>query len=185
MEQYKFDPSTFDCVSNGVGSRWIKWKRAFEIYANARKISDQKQKCSMLLHCGGMQLQDIYFTLKGDLSKYDDAEKALTQYFQPSINVPFERHVFKGPFSLRAWKKSFFVCFIDFFCARFNFNRSLQSKINKREKECFFHARSGNGPSECESKRDQTIEQFITRLKARFHYERGKEHSLFVLLIFF
>ena len=45
----------------------------------------------MLLHCGGMQLQDIYFTLKGDLSKYDDAEKALTQYFQPNINIPFER----------------------------------------------------------------------------------------------
>ena len=50
----------------------------------------------MLLHCGGMQLQDIYFTLKGDLSKYDDAEKALTQYFQHSINVPFERHVFRN-----------------------------------------------------------------------------------------
>ena len=96
MELYKFDLSTFDCVSNGVGTRWIKWKRAFEIYANARKISDQKQKCSMLLHCGGMQLQDIYFTLKGDLSKYDDAEKALTQYFQLSINVPFERHVFRN-----------------------------------------------------------------------------------------
>ena len=31
----------------------------------------------MLLYCGGMQLQDIYFTLKGNLSKYNDAEKAL------------------------------------------------------------------------------------------------------------
>ena len=50
----------------------------------------------MLLHCGGMQLQDIYFTLKGDLSKYDDVEKALTQYCQPSINVTFERLVFKN-----------------------------------------------------------------------------------------
>ena len=56
MELSKFDLTTFDCVSNGVGTRWIKWKRAFEIYANARKISDQKQKCSKLLHCGGMQL---------------------------------------------------------------------------------------------------------------------------------
>ena len=44
----------------------------------------------------------------------------------------------KGPFPLRAWKKAFFVCFIAFFCARFNFNRSLQSKMNKREKECSF-----------------------------------------------
>ena len=43
-----------------------------------------------------MQVQDIYSTLKGDLSKYDDAEKALTQYFQPSINVPFESHVFRN-----------------------------------------------------------------------------------------
>ena len=88
MELYKFDLSTLDCVSNGVETRWIKCKRAFEIYANARKINDQKQKCSMFLHCGGMQLQNIYFTLKGVLSKYDDAEKTLTQYFQPSINVP-------------------------------------------------------------------------------------------------
>ena len=44
----------------------------------------------------------------------------------------------KGPFPLRAWKRAFFVCFIDFFCARFNFNRWLQSKINKRNKECSF-----------------------------------------------
>ena len=92
MELYKFDLTTFDCVSNGVGTRWIKWKRAFEISANARKISDQKQKCSMLLHCGGMQLQDIYFTLKGDLSKYDDAEKALTQYFQ-LFNLAYMYHL--------------------------------------------------------------------------------------------
>ena len=38
----------------------------------------------------------------------------------------------KGPFPLRAWKKALFVCFIAFFL------RSLQSKINKREKECSF-----------------------------------------------
>ena len=29
------------------------------------------------------------------------------------------------------------------------------------------------------------LELKLTELKARFHYERGKEHSLFVLLIFF
>ena len=43
-----------------------------------------------------MQLQDIYFTLEGDLSKYDDAVRALTQYFAPSTNIPFERHVFRS-----------------------------------------------------------------------------------------
>ena len=38
----------------------------------------------------------------------------------------------KGPFPLRAWKRAFFPCFIAFFL------RSLQSKINKRDKECYF-----------------------------------------------
>ena len=46
----------------------------------------------------------------------------------------------KGPFPLRAWKIAFFVCFIDFFCARLN-RRSI-----KETKNALFHARSGNGP---------------------------------------
>ena len=33
---------------------------------------------------------------------------------------------------------AFFVCFIAFFCARFNFNRSLQSKINKKRQRMLF-----------------------------------------------
>ena len=44
----------------------------------------------------------------------------------------------------RGKKHSLFVLLL-FFCARFNFNRSLQSKINKR-KNALFHASSGNGP---------------------------------------
>ena len=42
----------------------------------------------------------------------------------------------KGPFPLRAWKRLFFVCFIDFFAllsACFSFKRG---KINKRNKKC-------------------------------------------------
>ena len=54
------------------------------------------------------------------------------------FSCPCDAGLTSGPFPLRAWKKAFFVCFIDFFCARFNFNRSLQSKINKRDKECSF-----------------------------------------------
>ena len=37
----------------------------------------------------------------------------------------------------RGKKHSLFILLL-FFCARFNFNRSLQSKINKRDKECSF-----------------------------------------------
>ena len=54
--------------------------------------------------------------------------------------------MYKGPFPLRAWKRAFFVCYIDFFAlasiliARFN-RRSI-----KETKNALFHARSGNGP---------------------------------------
>jgi len=95
MEIGKFDLGRFDCESPEIASRWIRWKRAFEIYAGARRINNQKQNCSALLHCGGMQLQDIYFTLEGDLSKYDDAARALTEYFQPSTNVTLSAMFFK------------------------------------------------------------------------------------------
>ena len=42
--------------------------------------------------------------------------------------------------STTRWKRAFFVCFIDFFCARFN-RRSI-----KETKNALFHARSRNGP---------------------------------------
>ena len=88
MELSKFDLGTFDCVSPGVGSRWTRWKRAFEIYASARKINDQKQKCSFSTLLWGNADPRYFFTLPGDLSKYEDAAVALTNYFQPSSNVP-------------------------------------------------------------------------------------------------
>ena len=46
----------------------------------------------------------------------------------------------KGPFPLRAWKKAFFVSFIDLRLKR------AQKKSMKQTKNAFFHARSGNGP---------------------------------------
>ena len=72
---------------------------------------------------------------------YDGGVTALN--VRPEVSILFgsqnsKYQETKGPFPLRAWKRAFFICFIDFFCARFNFNRSLQSKINKRNKKCSF-----------------------------------------------
>ena len=65
-------------------------ERWFEVYAEARSINSEKQKRSLLLQWGGAALQDIFFTFKGDdLSKYDEALGALTNYFQPLMNVPY------------------------------------------------------------------------------------------------
>ena len=42
-----------------------------------------------------MQVQDIFFNLDGDLSKYDDVVSALVAYFQPSTNVLYENIFFE------------------------------------------------------------------------------------------
>ena len=51
----------------------------------------------------------------------------------------------KGPFPLRAWKRAFFVSFIDLRLKRAVKIEASAKKSNKT-KNAFFHARSGNGP---------------------------------------
>ena len=54
----------FDChwVQTTVGVRWKKRERAFELFVEGKGVTDAKQKNTLLFHCGGMQMQDIYFT---------------------------------------------------------------------------------------------------------------------------
>lgn len=55
---------TFDCDGEPttVGVRWQKWRRAFELFVVGKGIENAAQKRALLLHCGGMKMQDIYFT---------------------------------------------------------------------------------------------------------------------------
>ena len=50
-----------------------------------------------MLHCAGMDLQDIFDTLpdNGNANDYDKAIEALDTYFNPAVNVPYERHMFR------------------------------------------------------------------------------------------
>ena len=54
----------FDCEGEPttVGARWQKWKRAFQLFVASKGIEHAAQKKALLLHCGGMKMQDIYFT---------------------------------------------------------------------------------------------------------------------------
>jgi len=45
-----------------IGSRWKKWKKAFNVYLIAANVTSAKQKHA-LLHCGGEELQEVYNTL--------------------------------------------------------------------------------------------------------------------------
>ena len=62
---------------------------------------------------------------------------ALLKFTPPKIEKT--KH-YKSPFPLRAWKRAFFVSFIDLRLKR------EQKKSIKQTKNVFFHARSGNGP---------------------------------------
>ena len=50
----------------------------------------------------------------------------------------FKKLSVKARFHYERGKKHSLFILLLFFCARFNFNRSLQLKINKRDKECSF-----------------------------------------------
>ena len=83
-----------------IASKWIRWKRALELYIMSKGITDAKQKKALLLHCGGMKVQDIFFTLEAvtpgaDENVFSVAVKMLDKYFLPKINVPYERHLFR------------------------------------------------------------------------------------------
>lgn len=93
----------FDCEGEPttVGARWQKWKRAFQLFVASKGIENAAQKKALLLHCGGMKMQDIYFTFPAardpgqDETEYDVAMEQLDNYFRPRVNTPFERHGFR------------------------------------------------------------------------------------------
>ena len=95
---------SFDCKGEPttVGARWRKWRRAFEFFVDGKGVKDPKQMKALLLHCGGMDLQDVYFTLPAASSPgegetvFTVAMKQLEEHFTPQVNVPLERHLFRN-----------------------------------------------------------------------------------------
>ena len=49
------DPTT-------VGVRWKKWKRSFELLVVGKGVQKVAQNKALLLRCGGLQMQDVYYT---------------------------------------------------------------------------------------------------------------------------
>ena len=79
--------------------------------------------------------QNIYFKL---LQHYRQKLKKQVKKTDTSTRTKKDKWVIKARFHYERGKKHFLFVLLLFFCARFNFNRSLQSKINKRDKECSF-----------------------------------------------
>ena len=59
-------------------------------------VTDPKQLKDLLLHFGGMELQDVYFTLPAATEPgegqtvFTVAMKQLDDHFTPQVNVPYE-----------------------------------------------------------------------------------------------
>jgi hypothetical protein len=83
---------------------WEKWKRAFDICAEANEITNYKKLRTLLLHLGGVELQEIYFNLPDANVAYDEKENnnvlevalvKLDEYFTPKRISSVERSLFR------------------------------------------------------------------------------------------
>lgn len=93
----------FDCEgdASSVGLRWEKWKRGLEFYLIAINAIDTEKKRAILLHVGGLTLQEIYHNIpdveEPDIAVdvYKSAIKKLDDYFAPKQSKVYERHLFR------------------------------------------------------------------------------------------
>ena len=85
----KEDPNTLEVC-------WKLWKRSFNLYLVAKGITKDEQKTALLLHTGGLNLQELYYTLltSTDIKPFAESTELLDNYFAPRLNFPFERHQF-------------------------------------------------------------------------------------------
>ena len=70
------------------------------------------QKVALLLHTGGTDFQELYYTLipEGEETSLEESFEVLDDYFVPKVNVPFERHLFRQMSQVAGETVDQFVC---------------------------------------------------------------------------
>ena len=68
-----------------MASEWEKWKKRFQYYVAAAKLSDNKQKKAVLLHLIGPAGQEIFDTLSDTGDNYESAVASLVTLCQRRI----------------------------------------------------------------------------------------------------
>lgn len=98
------EPLDCDGDPASVGLRWEKWKRALELYLIATNVTKAEAKRAVLLHMGGLSLQEIYYNIPGahletvansDTDIFTVAINKLDEYFAPKQSRVYERHLFR------------------------------------------------------------------------------------------
>ena len=90
-------PSSFKVLGDNtnLSKEWEQYFKRFEYYLKASGVTKDEQKCALLLHVAGEEVQDIIETPDNTGTKYDQAFAALSDYFKPRKHISFERHVFR------------------------------------------------------------------------------------------
>ena len=97
---------------NTLSIRWKRWKRSFNLYLRAKGITMDLQKVALLLHTGGADFQELYYTLihEDEERSLKESFEVLDNYFLPRVNVPFERHLFRQMSQVAGETVDQFVC---------------------------------------------------------------------------
>ena len=90
-----------DCKSEGKSIRWAKWVARLQNVFVGYNIEDDKRKKALLLTFGGEELNDIVDSLPENATAAEDGERfnklvtAITNHFNPSTNVEFQKYTFR------------------------------------------------------------------------------------------
>lgn len=86
-----------------IRKEWFKWKRNFEVVAAASEEQNSTKLKNILLAKGGLELQDLFYSLDGadvkedkekGIDPYETAIQKLDQHFNPKQHDSFERNEF-------------------------------------------------------------------------------------------
>ena len=81
------------------------------MYLTAKGVTNDQQLVALLLHTGGAELQELYFTLvdEEEEKSFKACVRVLDEHFVPKANLPIERHQFRQMSQLNSEKVDRFV----------------------------------------------------------------------------
>lgn len=83
-----------------IRDEWTRWIRGAKNVLAAAEVNDPLKKKQLLLAWGGLQLQDVFYSIpgadgiEGDPDEYQTAVDKLTKFFSPKHHDTYERHKF-------------------------------------------------------------------------------------------
>ena len=122
---------------NTLAVRWKLWKRSFNLYLVAKGIRKDEQKTALLLHTGGLNFPELYYSLPTgtDIKPFAESLELLDNYFAPQSNVPFERHQFRQMELASGESVDQFVCRLSqkaIFCEFENVDEAIRDQLIER-----------------------------------------------------